>query len=87
MLIHICYLDLAEEGDFSISIQRLDWWGLLCKDVQTWKYVYFVNQGADVQEEAHTPDEVIQAQQWDTTKESMDNYLRGFRDYDKSKWF
>lgn len=38
-------------------------------------------------EEAHTPDEVIQAQQWDTTKESMDNYLRGFRDYDKSKWF
>ncbi|KAG0606401.1 hypothetical protein M758_9G138200 [Ceratodon purpureus] len=38
-------------------------------------------------EEVHNPDQVIQALQWDRTKENMDNYLRGFRDYEKSRWF
>ncbi|KAL2608894.1 hypothetical protein R1flu_027467 [Riccia fluitans] len=39
------------------------------------------------EEEQMTPDEVIGAMQWDRTREAMENYLRGFRDYETSKWF
>eukprot|EP00249_Psilotum_nudum_P015087 c25160_g1_i1 orf=153-1028(+) len=34
-----------------------------------------------------SPDEVVGAKQWKKTKEDLDNYLRGFRDYDVSNWF
>jgi len=34
-----------------------------------------------------TPDEVIGDVQWERTRENMENYLRGFRDYEKSNWF
>ncbi|KAH9547730.1 hypothetical protein CY35_11G050400 [Sphagnum magellanicum] len=34
-----------------------------------------------------TPDEVIGEVQWERTRENMENYLRGFRDYEKSNWF
>eukprot|EP00850_Spirogloea_muscicola_P012122 SM000077S21596 [mRNA] locus=s77:415548:417022:+ [translate_table: standard] len=39
------------------------------------------------QEERKTPDDVLQEMQWDKTRETMENYLRGFRDYEKSNWF
>jgi len=35
----------------------------------------------------HTPDEVIGDLQWNRTRENMENYLRGFRDYETSNWF
>jgi hypothetical protein len=40
-----------------------------------------------VQELKSTPDEVIGDVQWERTRENMENYLRGFRDYEKSNWF
>lgn len=40
-----------------------------------------------VQELRHTPDEVIGDLQWNRTRENMENYLRGFRDYETSNWF
>jgi hypothetical protein len=52
-----------------------------------WGNSYLIHCGVVVQEEVHTPDQVIQALQWDRTKENMDNYLRGFRDYETSRWF
>ncbi|BBN19360.1 hypothetical protein MPTK1_8g10030 [Marchantia polymorpha subsp. ruderalis] len=39
------------------------------------------------EEEQMTPDEVIGAMQWEKTRENMENYLRGFRDYETSNWF
>lgn len=39
------------------------------------------------QELRHTPDEVIGDLQWNRTRENMENYLRGFRDYETSNWF
>lgn len=33
------------------------------------------------------PDTIIEVMQWERTKEKLENYLRSFRDYEKSNWF
>ncbi|CAI7758671.1 unnamed protein product [Closterium sp. NIES-54] len=38
-------------------------------------------------ERKRSADDVIQEVHWKRTRESMENYLRGFRDFQKSNWF
>lgn len=40
-----------------------------------------------MQDQCRHVDEIIQEEQWHQTRESVENYLRGFRDFEKSNWF
>lgn len=40
-----------------------------------------------LQEEQRHVDDVIAEQHWHQTRDSVETYLRGFRDFEKSNWF